>query len=222
MRIILLGSPGAGKGTQAKNITEKYNIPHISTGDMLRTSVKIGSPLGVVAQKIMSEGGLLPDKLILELVQERIAENDCLVGYLLDGFPRTIVQAEGMKAMGIDVDFIIELQVADEEIIERLSGRRIHPASNRVYHIKFNPPKIENLDDETGERLIQRPDDVEQAVRKRLEVYRNQTAPLIEYYRPSDTVDGTQHVPCYITVCGSGDVQGISKDIVTSLEKSVV
>jgi len=182
MRLILLGPPGAGKGTQAKMICEKYGIPQISTGDMLRAAVSAETPLGIEAKKVMDAGELVSDDLILQLVKDRISENDCTSGYLLDGFPRTIVQAEGMKKLGIDVDFVVELQVKDEEIIERMGGRRIHPASGRVYHVKFNPPKIEDQDDETGEALIQRDDDAEHTVRKRLDVYHEQTAPLIDYY----------------------------------------
>ena len=182
MRLILLGPPGAGKGTQAKMICEKYGIPQISTGDMLRAAVNAGTSLGIEAKKVMDAGELVSDDLILQLVKDRITENDCNSGYLLDGFPRTIAQAEGMKELGIDVDFVVELQVDDDEIIERMGGRRIHPASGRVYHVKFNPPKIENQDDETGEALIQRDDDAEDTVRKRLVVYHKQTAPLIDYY----------------------------------------
>ena len=188
MKLILLGPPGAGKGTQAKSISEKYGIPQISTGDMLRAAVRAETPLGIEAKKVMDTGELVSDNLILQLVKDRISEDDCGSGYLLDGFPRTIAQAEGMKKLGIDVEFVVELQVADEEIIERMSGRRIHLASGRVYHVKFNPPKTENLDDETGEPLIQRDDDAEQTVRMRLEVYHNQTAPLIDYYSVSEDI----------------------------------
>lgn len=212
MKLILLGPPGAGKGTQAKAICEKYSIPQISTGDMLRAAVRAETSLGIEAKKVMDTGELVSDDLILQLVRDRISEDDCASGYLLDGFPRTIAQAEGMEKLGIDVDFVVELQVADEEIIERISGRRIHLASGRVYHVKFNPPKTENLDDESGEPLIQRDDDAEQTVRKRLQVYHEQTAPLIDYY--SDNEDkSSDDDPVLVRVNGSGDLNEISKNI---------
>ncbi len=212
MRLILLGPPGAGKGTQAKMICEKFGIPQISTGDMLRAAVSAGTPLGIEAKKVMDAGELVSDDLILQLVKDRISENDCTSGYLLDGFPRTIAQAEGMKKLGIYVDFVVELQVDDEEIIERMDGRRIHPASGRVYHVKFNPPRTENQDDETGEALIQREDDAEQTVRKRLDVYHKQTAPLIDYY--STSKDGRLETdPVYVKTSGSGELKVISETI---------
>lgn len=212
MKLILLGPPGAGKGTQAKAICEKYSIPQISTGDMLRAAVRAETSLGIEAKKVMDTGELVSDDLILQLVRDRISEDDCASGYLLDGFPRTIAQAEGMKKLGIGVDFVVELQVADAEIIERISGRRIHLASGRVYHVKFNPPKTENLDDESGEPLIQRDDDTEQTVRKRLQVYHEQTAPLIDYY--SDNEDkNSDDDPVSVRVNGSGDLNEISKNI---------
>ncbi|TDJ18693.1 MAG: adenylate kinase [Gammaproteobacteria bacterium] len=212
MKLILLGPPGAGKGTQAKAVSEKYGIPQISTGDMLRSAVRAETTLGIEAKKVMDAGELVSDNLILQLVRDRISKDDCASGYLLDGFPRTIAQAEGMKKLGIDVDFVVELQVADEEIIERMSGRRIHPASGRVYHVKFNPPKTENLDDETGESLIQRDDDTEQTVRKRLQVYHKQTAQLIDYY--SDNEDKSSgDDPTLVRINGSGDLKEISKNI---------
>lgn len=212
MKLILLGPPGAGKGTQAKAICEKYSIPQISTGDMLRAAVRAETSLGIEAKKVMDTGELVSDDLILQLVRDRISEDDCASGYLLDGFPRTIAQAEGMKKLGIGVDFVVELQVADAEIIERISGRRIHLASGRVYHVKFNPPKTENLDDESGEPLIQRDDDTEQTVRKRLQVYHEQTAPLIDYY--SDNEDkNSDDGPVLVRVNGSGDLNEISKNI---------
>ncbi len=212
MKLILLGPPGAGKGTQAKAICEKYGIPQISTGDMLRSAVRAETTLGIEAKKVMDAGELVSDNLILQLVRDRISKDDCASGYLLDGFPRTIAQAEGMKKLGIDVDFVVELQVADEEIIERMSGRCIHPASGRVYHVKFNPPKTENLDDETGESLIQRDDDTEQTVRKRLQVYHKQTAQLIDYY--SDNEDKSSgDDPTLVRINGSGDLKEISKNI---------
>jgi len=217
MRLILLGPPGAGKGTQAKMICEKYGIPQISTGDMLRAAVNAGTSLGIEAKKVMDAGELVSDDLILQLVKDRISENDCTSGYLLDGFPRTIAQAEGMKKLGIDVDYVVELQVDDEEIIERISGRRIHPASGRVYHVKFNPPKVENQDDETGEALIQRDDDTEHTVRKRLDVYHNQTAPLIDYYSTNED-EKTETNPVYIRTNGSGELKVISESIFSLLQ----
>jgi adenylate kinase len=183
LRIILLGSPGSGKGTQARFITECFGIPQISTGDMLRVAVRAGTPLGLEAKKQMEAGSLVPDDIILGLIKERIAEPDCQNGFLLDGFPRTIAQAEGLADMNVTIDYVIEIAVDDEEIIRRLSGRRIHPGSGRVYHIEFNPPKVAGKDDVTGESLIQRDDDREETVRKRLEVYHRQTKPLVDYYR---------------------------------------
>ncbi len=212
MKLILLGPPGAGKGTQAKAICEKYSIPQISTGDMLRAAVRAETSLGIEAKKVMDTGELVSDDLILQLVRDRISEDDCASGYLLDGFPRTIAQAEGMKKLGIGVDFVVELQVADAEIIERISGRRIHLASGRVYHVKFNPPKTENLDDESGEPLIQRDDDTEQTVRKRLQVYHEQTAPLIDYYSGNEDKNSDDD-PVLVRVNGSGDLNEISKNI---------
>ncbi|MGB0895229.1 MAG: adenylate kinase [Parashewanella sp.] len=182
MRIILLGAPGAGKGTQAQFIMEKYGIPQISTGDMLRAAVKAGTPLGLEAKKVMDAGQLVSDELIIGLVKERIAQDDCAKGFLLDGFPRTIPQADAMADNGIDVDFVIEIDVPDEEIVKRMSGRRVHPASGRVYHVVYNPPKEEGKDDVTGDDLAIRPDDEEATVRKRLTIYHDQTKPLVEYY----------------------------------------
>ncbi|MGZ8190121.1 MAG: adenylate kinase [Methylococcaceae bacterium] len=182
MRIILLGSPGSGKGTQAQFITEKYGIPQISTGDMLRAAVREGTPLGVEAKKVMDAGSLVSDHIILGLIKERITQADCANGFLLDGFPRTIAQAEGLDAMGLDIDFVIEIVVEDEDIVKRMAGRRVHLQSGRTYHIEFNPPKVDGLDDVTGEALIQRDDDKEETVRKRLSVYHEQTKPLVGYY----------------------------------------
>jgi adenylate kinase len=182
MRIILLGSPGSGKGTQAQFITQKYAIPQISTGDMLRAAVRAGTPLGVEAKKVMDAGGLVSDDIILGLIKERIAEADCQNGFLLDGFPRTIAQAEGLLAMGIAIDHVIEIVVADEEIVKRMAGRRVHTQSGRTYHIVFNPPKVDGVDDMTGEALILRDDDKEETVRHRLNVYHQQTKPLVGYY----------------------------------------
>ena len=182
MRLVLLGAPGAGKGTQAKFICEKYGIPQISTGDMLRAAIKAGTPLGVEANKVMSQGCLVSDDLIIALVKERLLQDDCKNGYLFDGFPRTIPQAEAMRSAGAAIDFVLEIDVADSEIVERMNGRRVHLASGRTYHIKFNPPKVDGKDDETGEGLIQRDDDKEETVKKRLGVYHSQTQPLIDYY----------------------------------------
>src|SRR3954464_2037643 len=182
MRLILLGPPGAGKGTQANFIREKYRIPQISTGDMLRAAVKAGTPLGVAAKKVMDSGQLVSDDIIIGLVNERLKQPDCKPGYLFDGFPRTIPQAEAMKRAGVALDYVLEIDVPDEEIIERMSGRRVHPASGRTYHVKFNPPKAQGKDDVTGEPLVQRDDDREDTVKKRLEVYHAQTRPLVDYY----------------------------------------
>ena len=182
MRIILLGSPGSGKGTQAQFITEKYAIPQISTGDMLRAAVREGTPLGVEAKKVMDAGGLVSDGIILGLIKERITQADCQNGFLLDGFPRTIIQAEGLEAMGIAIDHVIEIDVADEEIVKRMAGRRVHLSSGRTYHVLFNAPKVGGIDDITGEALILRDDDKEETVRKRLSVYHEQTKPLVSYY----------------------------------------
>lgn len=182
MRIILLGSPGSGKGTQAQFITKKYSIPQISTGDMLRAAVRDGTPLGVEAKKVMDAGGLVSDDIILGLIKERITMPDCSNGFLLDGFPRTIAQAEGLEAMGVKIDQVIEINVGDEEIVKRIAGRRVHPQSGRTYHLEYNPPKIEGIDDATQEALIQRDDDKEETVRKRLSVYNDQTKPLVTYY----------------------------------------
>jgi adenylate kinase len=182
MRIILLGAPGSGKGTQAQFLTEKFAIPQISTGDMLRAAVREGTPLGLAAKQVMDAGGLVSDEIILGLIKERIAQDDCKNGFLLDGFPRTIAQAEGLTAMGIVLDHVVEIAVDDEEIIKRMSGRRVHPASGRSYHVVFNPPQQEGVDDVTGEPLIQRDDDTEATVRKRLDVYHQQTKPLVGFY----------------------------------------
>ncbi|WP_298444157.1 adenylate kinase [uncultured Ferrimonas sp.] len=202
MRIILLGAPGAGKGTQAQFIMEKYGVPQISTGDMLRAAIKAGTPMGLEAKKLMDAGQLVPDDVIIGLVKERIAQDDCQGGFLLDGFPRTIPQADAMTENGIKVDHVIEFAVPDEEIVKRMSGRRVHPGSGRVYHVVFNPPKVEGKDDLSGEELVIRADDEESTVRKRLSVYHEQTAPLINYYTEAAAaganqyhkMDGTQQV----------------------------
>lgn len=182
MRIILLGAPGAGKGTQAQYLMGKYGIPQISTGDMLRAAINAGSELGVAAKKIMDEGKLVSDDIIIGLVKERVAQDDCAKGFLLDGFPRTIPQADAMKENGIDVDHVIEFDIDDEIIVKRMAGRRVHPGSGRVYHVEYNPPKVEGKDDVTGDDLVIRPDDEESTVRKRLAVYHEQTKPLVDYY----------------------------------------
>src|SRR5262245_34085636 len=192
MKLILLGPPGAGKGTQAERLRQKFGIPQISTGDMLRAAVKAGTPLGVAAKKVMDSGQLVSDDIIIGLVKERLKEPDCAKGYLFDGFPRTIPQAEAMKAAGVAIDCVLEIDVPDAEIIERMSGRRVHPASGRNYHVKFNPPKVAGRDDQTGEPLVQRDDDREEVVRKRLEVYRSQTRPLVDYYGKWAAAGGAQ------------------------------
>jgi len=216
MRIILLGAPGAGKGTQAQFIIEKYNIPQISTGDMLRAAVKAGTPLGLQAKAVMDAGKLVSDDIIIGLVKERVAEADCENGYLLDGFPRTIPQADAMKENGIDVDFVVEIDVADEEIIKRLSGRRVHPGSGRTYHIQYNAPKVEGKDDVTGEDLVQRPDDSEATVKDRLNVYHDQTRPLVDYYS-NWAKQGGDKAPQYVTVPGVGSLDEIKAAIFSAL-----
>ena len=218
MRVILLGGPGAGKGTQANYIKERYGIPQISTGDMLRAHVKSGSELGVAAKKIMDEGGLVSDDIIMGMVQERIKDDDCKAGYLFDGFPRTIPQAEALKAAGVPIDAVVEIDVPDEEIIKRMSGRRVHLASGRTYHVVFNPPKEEGKDDETGEPLIQRDDDQEDTVRERLSVYHDQTEPLIAYY--SSWADaGGDDAPRYVKINGIGKVDEIRDAIFAGLDQ---
>jgi len=216
MRLILLGGPGAGKGTQANYIKEKYSIPQISTGDMLRAAVKAGTPLGLAAKKIMDEGGLVSDEIIINLVKERIQADDCIKGFLFDGFPRTIPQAEAMKQVGIKIDYIVEIAVDDEEIIKRMSGRRVHLSSGRTYHLIFNPPKVAGKDDNTGEDLIQRDDDQEDTVRKRLTVYHQQTEPLIEYYSGWAT-RGEVNAPRYVRIAGIGKVEEIRDAIFKAL-----
>jgi len=215
MKIILLGPPGSGKGTQAGFICNQFNIPQVSTGDMLRAAVKAGTPLGKEAKKVMDAGELVSDDLILGLVKERITQPDCAQGYLFDGFPRTIVQAQGMKAAGIGVDFVIELQVPDDEIVNRMSGRRVHLGSGRTYHVQFNPPRVPDRDDETGEPLIQRDDDREETVRNRLRVYHEQTAPLVEYYSANQQDEST--APAYICISGSGEIRVIQQQIMAAL-----
>lgn len=216
----MLGAPGAGKGTQANYIKEHFGIPQISTGDMLRNAVKAGTELGIMAKRIMESGGLVSDDIIINLVKERIAEPDCANGFLFDGFPRTIPQADALKAAKVQIDSVVEIDVADAEIIKRMSGRRVHPASGRTYHIEFNPPKVDDKDDVTGEPLIQRDDDREETVRKRLQVYHEQTKPLIEYYSncPSNrSAGGKSGAPRYIRIAGIGDVEAIRRSIIASL-----
>ena len=208
MRLILLGAPGAGKGTQANFIKEKYNIPQISTGDMLRAAIKAGTELGLAAKKVMDAGQLVSDDIIIGLVKERLKEADCANGYLFDGFPRTIAQADAMKESGVNIDYVLEIDVPDELIVERMSGRRSHPASGRVYHVKFNPPKVEGKDDVTGEPLVQRDDDTEETVKKRLAVYHNQTEVLLGYYNKW-AQSGLPGAPKYRRISGVGPVEAI-------------
>jgi adenylate kinase len=216
MNLILLGPPGAGKGTQAKFLREKFGIPQISTGDMLRAAVKAGTPLGVAAKKVMDAGQLVSDDLIIGLVKERLKERDCAKGYLFDGFPRTIPQAEALKAANVPIDFVLEIDVPDDEIILRMSGRRVHPASGRIYHVKFNPPKSEGRDDVTGEPLVLRDDDREETVKKRLEVYRAQTRPLVDYYGKW-AASGDKRAPKYRKISGKGTVQDITRQALAAL-----
>lgn len=216
MRLILLGPPGAGKGTQAAFVTQRYGIPQLSTGDMLRAATSAGTPLGVEAKKRMDTGQLLPDEVVIGLVTERLKQPDCAKGYLFDGFPRTIPQAEAMRAAGVKIDYVLEIQVPDEEIVARMGGRRVHLASGRTYHVRFNPPKVEGRDDVTGEALIQRDDDREETVRHRLKVYHAQTEPLIAYYRGlGDSEDGA--APRHCPISGTGTVVEIRDRAFASL-----
>ena len=217
MRLILLGAPGAGKGTQATFICEKFGIPQISTGDMLRAAVKAGTPLGLQAKSVMESGGLVSDELIINLVKERIAQPDCAEGFLFDGFPRTIAQADAMKAAGVKLDFVLEIDVPFDAIIERMSGRRSHPASGRTYHVKFNPPKVAGQDDVTGEPLVQREDDKEETVKKRLGVYSQQTRPLVDYYQNWAKADAAQ-APQYRAISGIGTVDEITARAFAALQ----
>ena len=216
MRIILLGAPGAGKGTQATFIKQHFNIPQISTGDMLRAAVKAGTPLGLEAKGHMDSGGLVPDAVIIGLVSERIKEADCANGFLFDGFPRTLPQADAMKNAGVAIDYVVEIDVPDSAIVERMSGRRSHPASGRTYHVKFNPPKSAGKDDVTGEDLVQREDDREETVLKRLEVYHSQTKPLINYYA-NWAKSGAAGSPKHVKVNGLGDMAAIRDSIYAAL-----
>jgi len=215
MRLILLGPPGAGKGTQATFITKQYGIPQISTGDMLRAAVKAGTELGLQAKQVMDAGGLVSDALIIGLVRDRLKQPDCENGYLFDGFPRTLPQADALKEAGIDLDFVVEIDVPEQDIIERMSGRRVHPASGRTYHVRFNPPKAEGQDDATGEPLVQRDDDREETVRHRLSVYRDQTRPLVDYY--SSWADADSKAPKYRKISGVGSVEEITSRLKQAL-----
>jgi adenylate kinase len=216
MRLILLGAPGAGKGTQAAFICRQYGIPQISTGDMLRAAVKAGTELGLAAKRVMDSGALVSDDIIIGLVKERIAQPDCANGFLFDGFPRTLPQADAMKAAGVRLDLVLEIDVPDEAIIERMSGRRVHPASGRTYHVTFNPPKVAGKDDATGEDLIQREDDKEETVRKRLAVYQSQTRPLVEYYS-AWAATGDTNAPRYRRISGTGSVDEITARALAAL-----
>jgi adenylate kinase len=216
MRLILLGPPGAGKGTQAAFICEKFAIPQISTGDMLRAAVKAGTPLGLAAKKVIDAGQLVSDDIIVALVKERLRQPDCARGYLFDGFPRTIPQAEAMKAAQVPIDALLEIDVPDEEIVARMSGRRVHPPSGRTYHVRFNPPRREGRDDVTGEPLVQREDDREETVKKRLEVYRAQTRPLVDYYR-NWAATGDARAPKYRRISGVGSVEDITARALAAL-----
>ena len=216
MRLILLGPPGAGKGTQANAIKEKFGIPQISTGDMLRAAVKAGTDLGLATKKVMDAGGLVSDDLIIGLVKQRLKDADCQKGYLFDGFPRTIPQADAMKDAGVNIDFVLEIDVPDSEIVLRMSGRRVHPASGRTYHVKFNPPKVAGLDDVTGEPLIQRDDDKEETVKKRLQIYHAQTRPLVDFYTQW-AATGDVSAPQYRKIDGNGSVADITTRALNAL-----
>ena len=216
MRLILLGAPGAGKGTQAAFICQKFGIPQISTGDMLRAAVKAGTAMGLAAKKTMDGGSLVSDDIIIGLVKERLTQHDCASGFLFDGFPRTIPQADAMKAAGVKIDVVLEIDVPEEAIIERMSGRRVHLASGRTYHVKYNPPKVAGRDDATGEPLIQRDDDKEDTVRKRLQIYRDQTRPLIDYYAQW-AAGGDAAAPRLVRVSGTGSVEQIAARVMAAL-----
>ena len=217
MRLILLGPPGAGKGTQANFIKEKFGIPQISTGDMLRAAVKAGTPLGLEAKKVMDAGGLVSDDIIIGLVKDRLQQDDCKAGYMFDGFPRTLPQADAMKDAGVPLDFVLEIDVPDAEIVERMSGRRAHLASGRTYHVKYNPPKVEGKDDVTGEDLVQRDDDKEETVKKRLDVYHSQTKPLVEYYS-TWAASGDAKAPKVRKISGLGAVDAITANAFAALK----
>ena len=213
MRIILLGMPGAGKGTQARYLTERYKVPQISTGDMLRAEVKAGTPLGLEAKKFMDAGALVPDSIVIKMAEARVRQADCKNGFIVDGFPRTIAQAEALKAAGVGIDFVVDIETADEEILRRMSGRRVHLPSGRTYHVEFNPPKVAGKDDVTGEPLVQRPDDLEETVRKRIDTYHLQTKPLVDFYR-NQTGPGAAR---YVRIDGVGAVESIRDSIFAAL-----
>ena len=215
MKVLLLGAPGAGKGTQAQFITHEFGIPQISTGDMLRAAIKAGTPLGLEAKKIIDAGGLVRDDIIIGMVKERIAQPDCAHGFLFDGFPRTLAQAEAMVAAGVDLDAVVEIDVPDAAIVERMSGRRVHLPSGRTYHVKYNPPKVAGKDDETGEDLVQRDDDKEETVKKRLAVYHEQTEVLVDFY---SKLTG-EHAPRYIKVDGTQPVETVKENVITALQR---
>jgi adenylate kinase len=217
MRILLLGLPGAGKGTQARYLSSQYGIPQISTGDMLRAAANAGSALGKEAKGYMDRGALVPDPLVIELVKERVRQPDAANGFIFDGFPRNLAQAEALRAAGVNLDAVVELDVEDEEILRRMSGRRVHPGSGRTYHIHFNPPEVEGIDDVTGESLVQRPDDLEETVRKRIQAYHTQTKPLVDYYSKW-AASGTRGAPRYVKVSGQGAVEDIRDRIFAALE----
>ena len=216
MRILLLGLPGAGKGTQAQFLIERYGIPQISTGDMLRAAIKANTPIGQEAKKYMDRGELVPDELVIELVKERVKEADCGKGFIIDGFPRTIAQAEALRKAGIDIDFVVEVEVDDEEILRRMSGRRVHPGSGRSYHVEFNPPKVADRDDVTGEPLVRRPDDEPPTVKKRIETYHSQTKPLVNYYL-TWAGSGDLRAPRYVNIYGQGSVAHIRDKIFAAI-----
>ncbi|MBM3356852.1 MAG: adenylate kinase [Betaproteobacteria bacterium] len=216
MKIILLGMPGAGKGTQARFLIEKFRIPQISTGDMLRAAMKAGTPLGLKARKYVDRGELVPDEVVIEVVKQRIGQPDCADGFIIDGFPRTIPQAEALKKAGIHIDFVIEIEVSDDEILRRMSGRRVHPASGRTYHVTYKPPRVPGKDDVTGEDLVQRPDDTEETVRRRIASYQTQTRPLIDYYiRWAGSED--PNAPLYVNIYGKGSVEHIRDKLFAAL-----
>jgi adenylate kinase len=218
MRIILLGMPGAGKGTQAQFLMQQLGIPQISTGDMLRAETKAGTPLGTEARKFMDAGALVPDSIVIKMVESRVHRDDCKQGYIIDGFPRTISQAEALRNAGIDVDFVVEIVVSDDDILRRMIGRRMHPASGRTYHVEFNPPRIPDRDDITGEALIQRPDDQEETVKKRIETYHAQTKPLVDYYRTWEA-SGDKRAPRHVSIDGLGAVDDIRNRILSALKQ---
>jgi len=216
MKIVLLGMPGAGKGTQARFLTEKYKIPQISTGDMLRAATTDGTPLGRQAKQLMDRGALVPDEIVIELVKQRVKQPDCARGFIMDGFPRTLPQAEALRRTGLDIDLVVDVAVSDEEILRRMSGRRVHPASGRTYHVEFNPPRIPDKDDFTGEPLVQRLDDKEETVKRRLATYHEQTRPLVDYYRQWQR-GGDPRAPRYLRIDGSGGVKEVRKKLFAAL-----